>query len=303
MKTNNAKLFLKRVLAYFIDIIIISLLSSTILMAIPENKNYEKTYNKLTELTQQYTNKEITNNQYIKQYNSLQYDLTKYSVNTTIVTMVVTLIYFIAFPLIIEGKTLGKKIMHLKLIPYNDRKLNLFNLVIRTILVANVITNLLTLISVTFMTKSNFTEFNDIINLISASLMIGCGLLAGIRQDGRGLHDLLGGTRVIIDNVEFNEEVGNEEITKSIEEVKNTLEQAKKEVKENKEELIEQSKDLEKTIKEIKKLRKEEKITEAKYTEEKKSKKIKETKNTKKDTKKTTNKKTSKPRIVAKDNK
>lgn len=299
MKSNeNTKLFIKRGLAFLIDIILVSFIASAVLMCLPENKEMKKLEDRLISLTEQYDNKEITDKQYTKEFSNIQYDMTKSQVDLQVVTIVVTLIYFVAFPLIVEGKTLGKKVMKIKLIPYNDRKLNLFNLVIRTIFVANIISMVGTLACVTFMSKSSYLSFEPVLNAISAVIVLGCGLLALGRQDSRGLHDILGGTRVIFDNVEFNEELGQEELGKKIDEVKNTLKEAREGFEEDKEEIIAQSKDLERTIKEVKKLKAEGKISEAKVTEKKKT-----TKKAAKTTKKVTKKTTSKPRIVAKENK
>lgn len=98
--------FFKRLLAYIIDILIISILTTIICSAIP-SKN-EKIEKELNELSVELMEKKITTNEYIDKYKDLMYENNKNEKVSTGVAVVLTLAYFVIFQYMNKGQTLGK---------------------------------------------------------------------------------------------------------------------------------------------------------------------------------------------------
>ena len=82
---NNEKpYFLKRFAAYLIDLIIVTLLASAISLVFLDNTKYQGESEQLMQLTKKYTDKEITKEEYTKQYDELNYIMTKDNLGVTI---------------------------------------------------------------------------------------------------------------------------------------------------------------------------------------------------------------------------
>lgn len=193
MKTNSYK----RILAYIIDICIVSLISTLLNYMIPVSNNYKQLNNQLTEIVEKYTNKEITMADYMKQFNDLNYEISKEIIPTSIITLVITIIYFIVVTYYLNGETLGKKILKIKIVSNNDKKLTMNSLLIRSFIINSIAINIFSIVTIFFLKKSFYLNIYNIVSYIYSIILIICFAMILFRKDGRGLHDLLANTKVI----------------------------------------------------------------------------------------------------------
>ena len=105
--------FLRRSIAYLIDIIIVTLLATVISMIFIDNTNYQKKSEELMQLTKKYTDGEITREEYSKEFDTLNYYVTKEGIGTTIANCSVAIVYYVILCYFCHGITLGKYIMKL----------------------------------------------------------------------------------------------------------------------------------------------------------------------------------------------
>ena len=117
--------FLRRIVAYLIDIIFVMLLSTAITMVFINTERYQKRTEELMNLTKSYSEGKITKEEYSKQFDEMNYYVTKDGVGTSIVTCSVSLVYFVVLCYFCHGITLGKYIMKLRIVGNNDKKLNI----------------------------------------------------------------------------------------------------------------------------------------------------------------------------------
>ena len=103
---------------------------------------------------------------------------------------------------------------------------------IRSLFINSILMNLLGIIFILFMSKEMYIKSNDIITYIFGIFYVVSIALILFREDGRGLHDLLGNTMVI--------------------QLENTLDIVTNKEKEEKENKIEKIKDAEIIGKELK---------------------------------------------------
>ena len=95
----------KRVIAYIVDMFIITFISSILINFAVNDQTYIDNSNKLMELMEQTVNSEITQEEYTKQYNELNYEITKGSVDITIIMSAVSLVYYVIFVYCRDGRT------------------------------------------------------------------------------------------------------------------------------------------------------------------------------------------------------
>lgn len=193
----KASLF-KRVTAYFIDAIILSIIVSIISFGFTSEK-YEKALEETKQLTEKYVAQEITEKEYFEKSNELTYDMQKSNVKVSIVMIVTTIAYFVVFQYLNKGQTLGKKMLKLKVIE-NEKEPSLKAIIIRTIFVNNIFSTTMGVILLYALTKNNYTKVYNMITSIETIFILVSVMFILYRKDKRGLHDIIAKTEVIEEN-------------------------------------------------------------------------------------------------------
>lgn len=245
------KKILKRIGAYFIDMMVVMLITQC-LSGVPfinkqldtYNKYYqeysnalkeysefklelqnsfkdekitEKEYNKIIKISDDYKqeikkfydDKKITkkeyktinknmDNHYLKIYKKLYSKVEKNSICYFIIYLITTIFYFVFFNYYTNGETLGKKIFHLKIVNNkdNNKKVSILSYIIRAIFLYQPIYYIIKLICVMTLNGNDYYSVTSIAYDIQYYLQFIIILTVMIKMDGRGLHDLLAGTRV-----------------------------------------------------------------------------------------------------------
>lgn len=189
---------------------------------ISDNKDYEEVvskYYKDGKLSKKNYNKlsDEVSEDFQEEYKGIYYKLSKYSVIGNIVQVIAILAYFVGVNLLTKGQTVGKKIMKLQIINNKDSssRVSALSYFIRTLILYNPIYYLAIIIGVYAFSSNDFYNWALVWSNIKNYLDIIIVIMVVIRLDGRGLHDLLAGTRVIVldevNNVESDSKVIVEE--------------------------------------------------------------------------------------------
>jgi len=192
---------LKRVVAYFIDVLLVTFAASmlaSISYLNPQLEKYNKVYDEYIEFSESYLDN-IKNNEaediaeYKTKLEDLNYRLSKNNLYGSAISIVLTVIYFVFFQKYNGGQTLGKKIMKIKL----DNNLSLFKYLIRTLILHNVFINALRLILILMISKENYLFFNNILYIAELAIETTIIIMVVMREDNRGLHDLIVDSNVV----------------------------------------------------------------------------------------------------------
>lgn len=194
------KLVFKRFGAYIIDILIVSIISAILSNIGSINYQLDKyvdSYNKVFELSEKLENKEIKEKEYTKEMKNLTYKLDKNSTITSIISIACLIGYFGIFQYSRNGKTLGKSIFKLQVVKNKDGNLNLINYLLRSLILNNIVFIIARLILIYTLNKNTYMGIYNYLTNIQAifQLLIIVSLL--ISREGRGIHDLIAGTKVI----------------------------------------------------------------------------------------------------------
>lgn len=216
------KIVIKRFVAYAIDILIVSMISSLITSNTLINKDYKKymdTYEKYENIVDKYEenreslqdsleNEEISDDEYDIKLEKLNdkfdednvnynYKLIKLSIVSTVVSMLVILLYFVVIQYYFNGQTIGKKIMKLRVVSNSTKKLNILNYLIRSLILNSVLINILSIIMVLVLSKSSYLIYNEIIYVVNYAIEMTIIFMMGFTKDNRGLQDYVSNTKVI----------------------------------------------------------------------------------------------------------
>ena len=159
----------------------------------------EKFYDdkKITKKEYKTINKNMDNH-YLKIYKKLYSKVEKNSICYFIIYLITTIFYFVFFNYYTNGETLGKKIFHLKIVNNkdNNKKVSILSYIIRAIFLYQPIYYIIKLICVMTLNGNDYYNVTSIVYDIQYYLQFIIILTVMIKMDGRGLQDLLAGTRV-----------------------------------------------------------------------------------------------------------
>ena len=187
---------LKRIFTYFIDLFFVSLISSIIVM-IPifkyDHVKVEEQTNELYSSILETGSADVDEDILVTRL----YNLERSSTSLTAITTFITFIYFGVAAFINNGRTLGKMIMKIKVVPIKGNKLNPGLFILRTLLITSIIPNLISVISIFYLSPNTWYNLTGIISQIQEFFFL---IILGFmifRDDERGLHDLICQTKVI----------------------------------------------------------------------------------------------------------
>lgn len=198
-KVVNKPYFFPRAIAYIIDIVIVFLISSLIMYAVPQDKNYKTYVDEYTKLQTDYIEHNIDQDTFTSRAKSLVYDIDNSGVSASFVQTIVIILYFVVFQFYNKGQTLGKKLMKLRVVSKNG-DLTLNQVAFRSLFNNSIIVNLLMIGAVLFIGRDNYYYVSLGINYFSIGLILAILLMILFKKDGRGLHDVLADTDVIQEN-------------------------------------------------------------------------------------------------------
>lgn len=245
-------LVLKRLMAYVIDILIVSICMTPILnwsVINPYIDEYTENYTEYTELLEQANAGDIDpeDAEYEEKIIDLNYQINKYKVVSSSISAGSLLLYFALLQWALKGQTIGKKIMKIKVVANReDKKLNIGNYILRSLILNNIIFTIVLIVGVYLFKEDGYYNLSMIVSYLQLLVMSIIMLMIVLRKDFRGLHDIIAGTKVIdvSPNVLVDKKEDDEEKV-TIEAKENTKEKETKKSKNNKKKKNSKSKEKE----------------------------------------------------------
>lgn len=217
---------LKRALAYIIDMLLILFVVSflrTYTGIDPYKDKYEENLEKYNELVEKLDG----DNEYNDELVDLNIEINRCLVVNNIMTMSGLLLYFGLYEWLGKGKTLGKKLMDLKVTSKNNT-VKPWQSFLRVFVIGNMIFTTFAIIFNYALTGKTYIYSVYILQLIEYAFYMTNILMMVLRKDHRGIHDILSKTTVVEDKSKeiFEEKVIEE--PKKEESIKEKVEKKEK---------------------------------------------------------------------------
>ena len=193
----------RRLVAYIIDIVIVAVSAgalSSIKIFNPRLEKYEETYDGymtfIEESLKDTTKLADLHNS--PEYANFVYEISYYGLYSSIITVIISFLYFVVFQYVTDGQTGGKKILGIKIISIkDDKKLKFSQLLVRGLIINSLIVNVATIVCIIAMKQPTFMKAQNYIEIIDmAIIFLSVGMLL-YRKDGRGFHDIVASTMVV----------------------------------------------------------------------------------------------------------
>lgn len=187
-----------RVLAYFIDALIVSMVVGLLNYVLPVASNYNDLQEELVSVQEQYGKNEIGSEAYIRQTALLTYDIDRAAALTYIADVTVVILYFVIYQFYSNGQTLGKKLMKIQVVGIDDKKLTINDYLYRGVISHAILANILIVILLMFMSRDNYFYVSFPLQLIQIVLLLITIFMVLFKKDGRGLHDKVAHSIVVM---------------------------------------------------------------------------------------------------------
>lgn len=197
MKNENAS-FIKRLLAFILDMFIVTIISSFVTFPFSSNNNYEKLVKESSDVMEQYVNGKIDPKTYISKSSDINYDISKETGMITIITIAVYILYFVILQFYNKGRTLGKKLLKIRTASSIDNKeLTMNQIALRSLIIDSILLNLILIIVTIFGNKDFYFVSSTLLQLLNMIILFSIAIMVLSREDRKGLHDLIAKTKVI----------------------------------------------------------------------------------------------------------
>lgn len=190
----------KRVGAYAIDYLFIFLLLtmlSQIRFLNPSYDLYMENYDKYLEIMDNINADNILDVVNDSEYQEVNYNLSKYSVSVSIISIVLYLTYFVGFQKWNKNQTLGKKLFNISVKnKKDDSSPSWGQMFLRTIILYNILFEIFLIISLYIFNASEYMVASNIITIFAAIVFYANVFFIIFRKDNAGIHDLIAKTKV-----------------------------------------------------------------------------------------------------------
>lgn len=185
----------KRVLAYVIDMFIVSFIISFISMGYSTSKIEELSL-ELDNVNSKYVNKEISNSEYVDSMLLINYDINKANVVRNTLYVVICIGYFVMFQYLNSGASIGMNIMGIRVIG-NDRDIGPIGMFIRTFIFYDVMSSLFSIILLYLVNPNIYMICMGIINIICFIYIVISLFMIKFRKDNLAINDIMSRSCVI----------------------------------------------------------------------------------------------------------
>jgi len=187
--------FIKRVLAYVIDYLIVVILVSLISSPFVDAKKTETIDKESTEIIEKYQQGEISAEEYVQRYSSVYYSLNRTTGVMTFITIIIDVLYFVVLQFYNKGQTLGKMIMRIRVVS-RDGDLSMNQMIFRGLIANMILINIINFALITFASKNIFMGVSVTISMIQYIIMF-ISLIMLTTKEGRTIHDRVANTMVV----------------------------------------------------------------------------------------------------------
>ena len=191
----------KRIGAYLIDIIIVSLIFLILTAFIPESKNVITLNDEIEKVSENFLNQTINTNEYFNQTVILSHSLSKETFLSDLFNFVLMIGYFVILPYYYNGQTIGKKLLKIRIVKEGG-ELGVNDLIMRNVIVNQFTYTLISLALVFIAGDITYFWITSTLAFMQILLVIISVFMIIYRKDKKGLQDIISNTKVIEDNIE-----------------------------------------------------------------------------------------------------
>lgn len=187
----------RRLIAYAIDMLIFAAIALIVTSFIKESNNVKVLNLEMNSINELALNHDIKISTYLTRYASIMQELDKEKVLINVLNCIFIMVYFVFIPYFFEGRTIGKKIMKLKVVRRDGELLMLNDLVIRNLIINGLGFLLISLCMLYVVPSIAYLILTILLGILQIIVVFISVFMVIYRHDHRGLHDIISDTKVV----------------------------------------------------------------------------------------------------------
>ena len=195
----NNKIVLKRLIAFFIDMLIVGMIVSIILMGNDTRVN-NKREREMVKLINDFASEKINADDYLAKYSNIIYDINQDNFSENLIYLIVSIGYFLVFQYLNKGSSIGKRLMKIRIVSNDKKDISIWQLFVRVCLVNEILPMMILLILVKSLRGINFFMGYGVVSMLENIIIIICGLTSIFNKNNIALHDKISNSQVISDS-------------------------------------------------------------------------------------------------------
>ena len=188
--------FTKRLAAYIIDLLVVYCIASLISTPFLNQNNSDKVAKEMIEVADKYEKREISSNEYFENYSSISYKIARNTGIYSIVTIFIEIVYFVVLQIKLNGQTLGKRIMKLRVVSENGN-LDVNQMIFRSFIANFILLNIISFVFMLFCPKSIYFYGIAFFEFIQYVICIISIFMVMYSKSGQSIHDKIAHTKVV----------------------------------------------------------------------------------------------------------
>ena len=189
-------MFKKRLFAYFIDVLILNVILSLVSMFIPTSENIINLNNEFNNINNSYIDGTLDIITYVNRYANISYNMDKELFLANLLGVVISICYFVVYPLYNKGQSIGKKILGLRIVS-EENKITANGLIFRYLLMDGIGTSIISMCLIFILKDLSYVISVSVLSFLQFIVVISSIFMVLYRRDKKSLPDLIAGTKVI----------------------------------------------------------------------------------------------------------
>ena len=189
-------LFSQRLCAYFIDILIVSIISGLISTFFVDVDKINEVTKRLENVTQEITTTSELDNLKFEEYIDACYDVARYQGIIILIELIIVILYYVVYQIYKDGQTYGKKLLRIKVVSTNG-DLTMNQMIFRACFSTSLLIDLVSLFVLAFSSKYAFFYGTLSFEFISYIVFTISVFMVMFSKNGLALHDKLFNTKVV----------------------------------------------------------------------------------------------------------
>lgn len=193
---DDKRLFVQRAVAFIIDITLISFISSVIAAPFLDGDGVMKLSDSLLDVMGKYTVGEINYAVYIAESIPLTFQMARKTGIITLVSLFLSVLYFIVYQFNKGGQTFGKKLMKIKVVSIKGQ-MTMNQMLVRSLIINSILIDMIVLGLTIFASQDVYFYGSMVFEQVQSLILILSVAMVLFSRRGRGLHDMISRCEVI----------------------------------------------------------------------------------------------------------
>lgn len=193
---SNKALFIQRLAAYIIDILLISLIASIFSMPFIDSDAINKLNESSIEIMEKYSQGEIDEATYLSETVNISYQMARKTGIQSLILVFLEILYFVVYQFYRGGQTIGKKLLKIKVVSLNE-ELSINQIIFRSLIINSILLDMILIGFITFASQNIYYFGTVCFDVIQYGVILISVFMIMFSKSGMGLHDKIARTCVV----------------------------------------------------------------------------------------------------------